>query len=132
MIADAIQPLLLFVRELFASGYRCKSPMHSLRSCEKWFLLTRCMLDHRDDIDEGLVVPHLVRFLKVINREPLISSTQFFAQLIEGFCAPASGTIEQDLNRLNVGGVLLHEAAKRREVVFRFVFLAVEAAHQPG
>src|SRR6266508_4319684 len=123
MVTDAIQPVVLLVGELLSCRYVFKGTLDSLRSCVKWFLLACCVLDHRDDIDEGLVVPHLVRFLKVINREPLISSTQFFAQLIEGFCAPASGTIEQDLNRLNVGGVLLHEAAKRREVVFRFVFL---------
>src|SRR5216683_5851907 len=125
MITDAIKPLLLLVGELLSRSYSFECAMNSLRGSVKRLLIARRMLDHRNNIDERLVVAHLMRLLQIINREPLIGRTQVLAQLTKCFCSPSPWSIKQDLNRLHVSGILFHETRKRRQIVFRFIFLAV-------
>src|SRR5688572_764860 len=118
MIANAVKPSLLFFGELLTGSYIVKGAMNSLGSCVERFLFARCMLDHRNNIDERFVVTHLMRLLQGINCESFVGGTQLLAELTKCFCSPAFGAIKQNLNRLYLNGILFYKSRECGEVVF--------------
>ena len=69
--------------------------------------------------------------LEVLDRELLRRDGQLLTQFPQGIRPPILRPVEQDLNGLDLLGILSHKVGECSQIIFRFVFFARCAANQP-
>jgi len=116
MLANELEPLVLFVGEALPGSNLFQRAFHPLLCGEDWLFRLGCVLDHGDDVGQGFVMHHFVSLLQICFSES--GGRQLLPKFVELVSAPLFRLVQKNLDRVDLVSFRLDESGKAAEIVF--------------